>query len=60
MATAKDIRRTRASIAGRACEVDAGDVGVTFLRAHERLADIRAASAAPLILGVDVLVSVLA
>lgn len=38
--------------------VDSGDLGTTFVRAHERLADIVAGGATPLVLGGDRLVSV--
>jgi arginase family enzyme len=38
--------------------VDAADAAVTFLRAHERIADVLAAGAAPLVLGGDSLVTV--
>lgn len=37
--------------------VDAADRGATFLRAHERLADVLAAGAAPVVLGGDALVT---
>ena len=38
-------------------EVTPGDLGATFVQAHERLADVVATGAAPLVLGGDALVS---
>ena len=38
--------------------VDAADLGATFVRAHERLADVVAAGATPLVLGGDASITV--
>lgn len=55
MAPGADLARRLADYGDVA--VDSGDLTATFVRAHERLADIVAAGATPLVLGGDAIVS---